>query len=507
MSIVSYAQNFEDVMLWRALGHVTDGLYVDVGAQHPSIDSVSMAFHEAGWQGIHIEPVPAYAEMLRQARPGDTVLQVALGAVEGTLELHVIDDSGLSTALDEHAERHEANLGVPARRLQVPMLTLTSALRHLNGRPVHWLKIDVEGFEEQVLRGWDSATLRPWILVVEATKPGSPEADFAAWDPLVTAAAYRFVYFDGLNRFYVAEEHAELANAFAAPPNVFDGAQLSGAASAAWCLRVKGQAAEAHRIADKQAVWLRNEWDAAAARSETLSVEMTKQRTQLEAAMHEQREQLQAASDVILAQQRDRADAAELLLAARNAEFDAQLAALERVQAALDQQHAALDEQGRQSSNNELALQGKVAELQHWSHHWYTIAEQREAGRQALIGSTSWRMTAPLRRASKTLQQSRNLLIKSPRVIRQRGAALAPRAVRWAVRRVLANQWMSQMARGILASHPALKARLRSATVAADIDERASANGSTQASQPSQLSQYAGRLYSDMRKAANKKDQ
>ena len=31
----SFAQNFEDVILWRALGHVTNGRYVDVGAADP----------------------------------------------------------------------------------------------------------------------------------------------------------------------------------------------------------------------------------------------------------------------------------------------------------------------------------------------------------------------------------------------------------------------------------------------------------------------------------------
>ncbi len=38
----SYAQNFEDVMLWRALKHVSNGYYIDIGAQDPSIDSVSL---------------------------------------------------------------------------------------------------------------------------------------------------------------------------------------------------------------------------------------------------------------------------------------------------------------------------------------------------------------------------------------------------------------------------------------------------------------------------------
>src|SRR4026208_224659 len=100
MSFVSYAQNFEDVMLWRALKHIEKGLYVGVGAQPPVIGLFSKAFYERGWRGIHIEPVPQYAELLRQDRPDETVLQVALGDTEGMLELNVIPDTGLSTAVD-----------------------------------------------------------------------------------------------------------------------------------------------------------------------------------------------------------------------------------------------------------------------------------------------------------------------------------------------------------------------------------------------------------------------
>ena len=35
MGIVSYAQNFEDVMLWRALGDRPAGFWIDVGAADP----------------------------------------------------------------------------------------------------------------------------------------------------------------------------------------------------------------------------------------------------------------------------------------------------------------------------------------------------------------------------------------------------------------------------------------------------------------------------------------
>jgi hypothetical protein len=42
-------------------------------------------------------------------------------------------------------------------------------------------------------------------------------------EPLVPDGRYRFVYHDGLNRFYLSDAHLELLPAFAAPPNVFDG--------------------------------------------------------------------------------------------------------------------------------------------------------------------------------------------------------------------------------------------------------------------------------------------
>ena len=51
MSFVSYAQNFEDVLLWRALRDAEPKSYFDIGAQDPTINSISLAFYEAGWRG------------------------------------------------------------------------------------------------------------------------------------------------------------------------------------------------------------------------------------------------------------------------------------------------------------------------------------------------------------------------------------------------------------------------------------------------------------------------
>ena len=81
--------------------------------------------------------------------------------------------------------------------------------------------------EESVLRGNDWTLYRPWIVLVEATLPMSQVESYASWEPILLNAGYQFVYADGLNRFYLANERAGLQEAFKYPPNVFDGFLLS----------------------------------------------------------------------------------------------------------------------------------------------------------------------------------------------------------------------------------------------------------------------------------------
>ena len=240
MSFVSYAQNFEDVMLWRALKHVENGFYIDIGAQDPLVDSVSKAFYEHGWRGCHIEPTNQYSAKLKNARPDELVLQLAVGNGGSSLTFFEIENTGLSTSDKSIAMEHEAR-GFKFSQTTVPLISLDSLFDRFGDRDVHWLKIDVEGAEKSVLESWQVSTVRPWVLVIESTKPMTQEECYDDWEPLVLAKGYRFVYFDGLNRFYVAGEHAELVAAFRNPPNIFDDFVLSGLASQPFYRQYKAQ--------------------------------------------------------------------------------------------------------------------------------------------------------------------------------------------------------------------------------------------------------------------------
>ncbi|RYF60888.1 MAG: FkbM family methyltransferase, partial [Comamonadaceae bacterium] len=123
MAFVSYAQNFEDVMLWRALRSVQRGFYIDVGAQSPDLDSVTRAFSDAGWRGINVEPHPGYHADLLERRPRDINLRCALGDRPGIATIHLVGATGLSTLDQSIAGRH-VDAGYAIERTQVDVETL-----------------------------------------------------------------------------------------------------------------------------------------------------------------------------------------------------------------------------------------------------------------------------------------------------------------------------------------------------------------------------------------------
>jgi FkbM family methyltransferase len=228
--IISYAQNREDILLWRVLHDVEDGFYIDVGAQDPSQDSVTRAFYDRGWRGINIEPAAGYFEKLCGERPRDLTLQIALGDLAGVGTLYEFPDTGWSTLVKRVASKHRAN-GFDFVDQYIEILTLATVWEKFVKGEVHFLKIDVEGFERQVVAGAELARFRPWIILIEATEPGTPKDAWEDWEPILLGSRYNFVHFDGLNRWYLAEERSSLRLRFEVPPNIFDRFQLAAIVS------------------------------------------------------------------------------------------------------------------------------------------------------------------------------------------------------------------------------------------------------------------------------------
>lgn len=381
--LISYAQNFEDIMLWRALSHVQHGCYIDVGAQSPDIDSVSRLFHEHGWRGVHVEPTLHYANQLRARRPEEVVLQLAVSDKPGILRFFEVAESGLSTMEQALADEHR-EAGFEVSEIRVPAVTLDAVLEQAAHADIHWLKIDVEGAEARVVDGWRESAARPWIVVVESTRPCSTVQTHLEWEPMLLAKGYEFAYFDGLNRFYVSAEHKELIASFECGPNVFDDFSLSAASVFCAEVNLAYRALEVH-----------NEGQIAAKDAEIAARDAEIAARDLEIAA---RDEL-----VVQARQEAQGEADELAKAhAEHARKQAEHVLV--INAMVQAQHRTLSEHQRmidaataESRADADSSRKELGKQQIEANRWWKEAERLRSQLHEMEISRSWQLTRPLR--------------------------------------------------------------------------------------------------------------
>ncbi|MBO9578426.1 MAG: FkbM family methyltransferase [Microbacteriaceae bacterium] len=196
----SWAQNGEDLVLQVLLQGRTNGFYVDVGGYHPTEHSVTKHFYDSGWRGINVEPIPSRFQSFETERPRDINLNLGLAARAGTMTLREYDEAHAGWS-SMSAHMHELHGASDASYVdyEVPVRTLAEILEEHGVEAIDFLKIDVEGFETEVILGNDWARWRPTIVVVERTGD--------SWHSLLETAGYREIFNDSLNSYFAGPEY------------------------------------------------------------------------------------------------------------------------------------------------------------------------------------------------------------------------------------------------------------------------------------------------------------
>lgn len=198
-AIITYSQNKEDIILANLFKDVSDGIYVDVGAAHPDYMSVTKAFYGRGWHGVNIEPNERLAALIAKVRPRDKTYRVAVSD-RGTRALfrEYLGD-GLSTISTDMKTAY-ADVDQPTHQYYhdyyVPTEPLSTILKKAGLKEIHFMKVDVEGAESQVIKSNDWSVFRPHVLCIDAVHSDGEYRD------ILTGAGYRQIFHDGLNEYY-----------------------------------------------------------------------------------------------------------------------------------------------------------------------------------------------------------------------------------------------------------------------------------------------------------------
>lgn len=164
----SYAQSGEDAIVLAELTRIgeMEGVYIDVGANHPTRLSNTYLFYRSGLRGIVIEPADPLLQLHRSFRPGDVQIKTACG-----------DRPTVAPFL--HAASHVLS-GFATPRLKaspllfkeyMPVLRLDDIVPGVTNEPIFLLSIDVEGYDMQVAQGACKTLTRSRFVIIE----GSPD--------------------------------------------------------------------------------------------------------------------------------------------------------------------------------------------------------------------------------------------------------------------------------------------------------------------------------------------
>jgi FkbM family methyltransferase len=152
------------------------GVFVDIGA-HDGVSFSNTLYleRELGWGGIAVEPMPEVFERLERNR-GCIKVQGCISAATGTAKFRRITGyaemlSGLVGNYDprhlERIQREIAAQGGSYEELTVRCFRLNDLLEEYRLAEVHYLNVDVEGAELDILRSIDFSAVRIHVCGIE----------------------------------------------------------------------------------------------------------------------------------------------------------------------------------------------------------------------------------------------------------------------------------------------------------------------------------------------------
>lgn len=166
-----YSQGGEDAIISNTFLYVVGidrGFFLDIGAYHPYKHSNTYLLYKSGWRGMNVDPRPGSKALFDRFRRDDINIEAGVADHDGSMTYYVIDnDSTMNTFSRENLER----LGMidkVERTVKVPVYSVSTLLsQYPQVRRIDYLNVDAEGFELEILSGFDKVDLWPTVISIE----------------------------------------------------------------------------------------------------------------------------------------------------------------------------------------------------------------------------------------------------------------------------------------------------------------------------------------------------
>ena len=158
--------------------NIKSGIYIDVGCNNLFVNNYTYLLHKNGWSGINIDLDFHYIDMFNYFRPGDYNKQIAIADVTGETDLFFYHNKSSINTLSKEMHFLRGSNAKEIKRIKTDTLNNIIKESKIFDKKVNLLTIDVEGFELNVLKGFDFEKYSPEIIVIEYIDPTLKKVEF-----------------------------------------------------------------------------------------------------------------------------------------------------------------------------------------------------------------------------------------------------------------------------------------------------------------------------------------
>ena len=166
-----------------------EGVYIDVGCHHPFLNNNTYPLHKRGWVGINIDLDYSSIDLFNFFRKNDHNIQIAASDSRGEADLYFFHNRAAKNTLSKSSgEQSKKTL-----KVQTDTLNNIIASTKFKDKRIDFLSIDVEGFEINVLKGFDFKKYKPSLVVLEFIDPNLKEFFYQKIENILDSELYKYM--------------------------------------------------------------------------------------------------------------------------------------------------------------------------------------------------------------------------------------------------------------------------------------------------------------------------
>ena len=163
----SYSISNVDLILERLFKDINQGIYIDVGCNHPIKYNNTYLLHKKGWCGINVDADNSSIKLFNIFRKKDYNVNCVLSDKQEIKDFYFYHErSSINTLSKELVNSRKTK---PAKTIKIKSKTLNQILESspFNLNKINLLSIDIENHEYEVLKNFNFSKYKIDVIVAE----------------------------------------------------------------------------------------------------------------------------------------------------------------------------------------------------------------------------------------------------------------------------------------------------------------------------------------------------